>query len=180
MGKIVPAQPVTPFLGILFHEAPVVDAALIWIEHLMGKIALESETWEFTDTDHYDQEMGRGLKRRFLVFRPLADPTLLPDWKIATNALEGQLADQFSHKRPINLDPGYITGAKLVLASVKGLGHRVYLRNGIYAEATLSYAGGEWIKRDYTFPDFSSGQYDEFLSRAREYHLDRTRSQERA
>jgi len=58
-----------------------------------------------------------------------------------------------------------------VLASVKGLAHRVYIGRDIYAEATMSFRNGQWIKRDYTFPDFASGVYDAFLCKARERHL---------
>ena len=30
---------------------------------------------------------------------------------------------------------------------------------------------GRWLKRDYTFPDFTAGRYDEFFSKVRERHL---------
>lgn len=68
--------------------------------------------------------------------------------------------------RPINLDPGYLTPAKLVLASAKDFAHRVYLGGGIYAEVTLQYRGG-WQKLDWTFPDYASGRYSAFMTDAR-------------
>jgi hypothetical protein len=69
--------------------------------------------------------------------------------------------------RPINLDVGYITPAKLVLASMKNFSHRIYLRDGVYGEVTLLYRGRRWEALEWTFPDFASGRYDAFLSEAR-------------
>lgn len=171
MGRVVPPQPVTPILGVIYRDASAVDDALMWIEHLMGEVELSSEEFPFDLTDHYEGEMGKDLKRRFFSFDRLADPGMLSEWKLQTNKLEEQCAQRFGEHRPINLDPGYISGAKLVLASVKGLAHRVYIGQGISAEVTMSFRDGEWIKRDYTFPDFAAGRYDAFFSKVRERHL---------
>jgi hypothetical protein len=171
LGRIVPVPPVTPILGVLYRDYAIVEDTLIWVEKLIGDIGLASDEYEFSATNHYESEMGSNLKRRFYVFDDLHDPELLADWKTETNRLEDHATERTDDYRPINLDPGYITGSKLVLASVKGLGHRVYIGRNIYAEATMSYRQGEWIKRDYTFPDFKSGQYDAFFSKARERHL---------
>ena len=171
MGRIVPPQPVTPVLGGIYRDVSIVDDALMWVEHLMGDVELVSDEFPFDLTDHYQPEMGDALKRRFFSFDRLTDPSMLSEWKVQTNKLEEQLADRYGEQRPINLDPGYVTGAKLVLASVKGLAHRVYIGQGISAEVTLSFRDGEWLKRDYTFPDFKQGLYDAFFCKARERHL---------
>ncbi|MBR0096320.1 MAG: DUF4416 family protein, partial [Synergistaceae bacterium] len=71
----------------------------------------------------------------------------------------------------INLDPGYIDGARLVLASTKDHAHRIWLHDGIYAEITMRYRFNSWASFDYTFPDFKSGVYDEFLSSVRNLWL---------
>jgi hypothetical protein len=171
VGQVVPVHPVTPVLGVLFHDAAVVDDALIWAEKLLGDMGLQSADFPFDLTDHYEEEMGAGLVRRFYSFDRLADPEMLADWKLQTNQLEQQLAARYGENRPINLDPGYINGAMLVLASVKSLGHRVYVGRNIYAESTMTYRRGEWVKREYTFPDFKTGRYDEFFSKVRERYL---------
>jgi hypothetical protein len=171
MGRIVPVQPVTPILGVLYRDVSVVDDVLIWVEKLMGDVVTTSPEWPFDMTDYYTPEMGGGLKRRFYLFDRLSDPSLLSQWKVQTNKLEEQAAQRMGEQRPVNLDPGYISGAKLVLASTKAHAHRIYIGQGILAEVTLTYNNGVWVKRDYTFPDFASGRYDEFLSKAREQHL---------
>lgn len=73
--------------------------------------------------------------------------------------------------RPINLDVGYLTGAKFVLASTKNFAHRLYLRDGIFAEITMSFRKDAWTSHQFTFPDFKSGLYDAFLKQARDHHL---------
>ena len=96
--------------------------------------------------------------------------------KLATNQVEAAFAAEarpagrppHAPQRPLNLDPGYVTESKLVLASTKDFAHRVYLGDGIYAEVTLTYAGGRWRPHEHTFPDYASGAYDSFLARARE------------
>lgn len=173
MGQIHPVSPVTPVLGVLYSAESVLEDALIWVEHVLGEIELSSEAWAFSDTDYYTAEMGDGLKRRFYGFGVLADPSFLPEWKLATNRIENECAAKWGEHRPINLDPGYVDGSKLVLASTKNLAHRIYLGQGICAEVTMSFRRGEWIKRDYTFADFKSGRYDAFFNRVREAHTAR-------
>ena len=69
--------------------------------------------------------------------------------------------------RAINLDPGYVTESKLVLASAKGLSHRIYLARGVFAEVTLNYTHSQWQSNPWTFPDYASGAYDAFLTEVR-------------
>jgi hypothetical protein len=148
------------------------DEALDWArdqaERHWGP-ALASERFEFTETDYYEPTMGPGLRKQFLAFERPMDPASLVDWKIETNAWEEQYARQASHPelRPLNLDPGYLTLAKLVLASTKDHAHRIYLGRGIYAEVTLIYQHGRWLPREWTFPDYRRGDYHEFFDRCR-------------
>ena len=80
--------------------------------------------------------------------------------------------------RPLNLDPGYLTSAKLVLASTKDHAHRIYLSRGIYAEVTLHYQDRGWQHHEWTFPDYRRADYQEFFTHARD-HLRRQERQER-
>ena len=156
-------------------------AAKPLLEELLGPVALESPVYAFDCTTYYAATMGPDLKRKFFVFDPLSDPGSLPAWKLATNALEANLREQLRAaaareqreipERPINLDVGYLTGAKLVLASTKDFAHRLYLRDGIFAEITLSFRKDAWASQQFTFPDFKSGMYDPFLKQARDRHL---------
>lgn len=97
-------------------------------------------------------------------------PGELVEVKVRTNGLEAALADEAPHgpPRPVNLDPGYVSESKLVLASMKDFSHRIYLGSGVYGEVTLMYRKGKWESLAWTFPDYASGRYDEFLTAARD------------
>ena len=129
---------------------------------LWGSPEFISDPVPFTQTDYY-RDIAANLSRRFIAFEGLAPAGELPGWKRDAIGIEAESRVP----RIVNVDPGYVDGARLVLASTKDHAHRVYLSGGIYAEVTLRFRFGKWTPFDYTFPDFASGVYDEFLSMAR-------------
>jgi hypothetical protein len=134
-----------------------------------GPIVAESPTFRFDETSYYNATMGTGLGKTFLVFEPGFDPGELAATKHLTNAWEAEYAALGRHAepRPLNLDPGYLTTAKLVLASTKDHAHRIYLRDGMFAEITLFYRHGAWQHHEFTFPDYRRGDYQAFFSECR-------------
>lgn len=176
--KIIPR--ITPLVAMLAAEPAHFEAARAPLEALLGPVELQSELFPFNPTEYYTPTMGPNLKRCFFAFQNFADPGALADWKLATNALEERLrpilAPSGIPERPINIDPGYVTGAKLMLASTKDFAHRIYLRDGIFAEITLAFRAGRWLSHQFTFPDFKSGIYDAFLKRVRDNHLHKSRA----
>lgn len=151
------------------------DEALTWargtMEEAWGDVALESPAFEFSETDYYQATMGSGLRKAFFALENLIDPGALPALKHQTNRFEQQYAAQAGHEepRPLNLDPGYITEAKLVLASTKDHAHRVYLADGIFAEVTLHFQHGAWQKSAWTYPDYQRDDFQAFFTRCRDY-----------
>lgn len=170
MGDINEPKPVLLLVAVSSRY----DEALAWSEQRLsdeyGALRLASEAFDFTETDYYTETMGEGLKKQFLVFDTLVDPGRLPQIKRATNALEVEYAAEHNHSesRPLNLDPGYLTLAKLVLASTKDHAHRIYLADGIYAEVTLNYRKGGWLKSDWTYPDYQREDFQAFFSQCRQ------------
>ncbi|MGO8691477.1 MAG: DUF4416 family protein [Thermoguttaceae bacterium] len=151
------------------------EAALRWARgraaETWGPPALESPAFDFRETDYYQATMGAGLRKVFLAFPPPFDAATLVEIKLQTNAWEQEYARAAGHAepRPLNLDPGYLTLAKLVLASTKDFAHRVYLRDGIYAEVTLFYKHHRWEHHQYTFADYRRADYQQFFSQCREF-----------
>jgi hypothetical protein len=171
MGQIHVPMPVLLVVAATSRHT----AALEWArEHLaaaQGPIALVSEAFDFTETDYYTATMGAGLKKQFFAFERLIDPAALAGIKVATNEWEAQYAALGLHPelRPLNLDPGYITPAKLVLASTKDHAHRIYLSDGIYAEVTLNYRQLKWQPLAWTYPDYRRADYQAFFTQCREW-----------
>jgi hypothetical protein len=149
------------------------DDALAWArgraEAAWGPLALVSEPFEFVETDYYASTMGPGLKKQFLAFERPFDPGELAQIKLATNQWELDYAGESpaGEPRPLNLDPGYVTLAKLVLASTKDHAHRIYLSQGIYAEVTLHYQHRAWRHSDWTFPDYRRADYHRLFDQCR-------------
>lgn len=153
--------------GILYPD----DKFLAWsverLTEIWGEPEFFSDPVPFDKTNYYD-DISPNLTRIFVSFPGLANAGGLADWKHQAIDIEA-----LSRKpvRAVNIDPGYIDGARLILASTKDHAHRIYLRNGIFAEVTMRYRFKRWTSFDYTFPDFASGVYDEFLSRVRKSWL---------
>lgn len=148
-------------------------AALQWaLEQAIeqwGPVALESELFDFDQTDYYRGQMGADLKKVLWAHQQLADPAGLADWKNQAGEWETQCqrVNGGDVARSLNLDPGYLTEAKLVLATTKDRDHRIYLKDGIFAEVTLYYHKQQWQSRPWTYPDFAAADYHPFLTRCR-------------
>ena len=168
-------QPPTPVLPILALFSAY-DDALAWgiarAEASWGRVALRSRIFSFDQTAYYEATMGAGLKKQLVVFDRLFDPGELAARKRQTIEWERAYAKEAAHRveRPVNLDPGYLSEAKLVLASTKDRDHRIYIGEGIYAECTLYFHRGAWTCRPWTYPDFRTDAYREFLLEARQYY----------
>ena len=91
-----------------------------------------------------------------------------------------QIEQALSHKgnRRVNVDVGYLDLFKLVLASVKGRGNKLYLRDGVWADMTLLYQNGGFQSLPWTFPDFAAGVYNEDLRAIRDLLKAATREEE--
>jgi hypothetical protein len=136
----------------------------------LGPVADRSGLFAHAFTEYYRDEMGHPLGRLFITMERLIRPEDLAGIKRLTNDLEDRIAarGEWPVARPVNLDPGYIAPAKLVLASTKNHSHRLYLADGIYGEVTLLYARGAWQTLPWTYPDYRTPEYHAFFARARE------------
>ena len=125
--------------------------------------------------------MGPGLKKQFIALQNPIDPSNLASMKLTTNRWESDYANVSPHgePRPLNLDPGYITLGKLVLASTKDHAHRIYLSHGIYAEVTLHFKHGAWRHLEWTFPDYQREDYQAFFMKCRDWHRQQRKEQPR-
>ena len=171
MGQPAPHPPALLLLAAFSRYDTALDGARQMAVEAWGPIALESPRFDFTETRYYDATMGSDLKKVFFAFERPFDPADLIEIKLQTNDWEDRYAAGagLPEPRPLNLDPGYLTQAKLVLASTKDFAHRIYLTRGIYAEITLQYKHRRWQHHEYTFPDYRRADYQAFFSECREW-----------
>jgi hypothetical protein len=158
------------------------DEALPWgrerLEGLFGPVGLASSVFEFDQTRYYEPTMGSGLRKQLLAFANLVGADCLAPVKLATNDLEAELArtETYAEARPLNLDPGVLSLGKFLLATTKDQAHRVYLRDGIYAEVTLRFHAGTFEPWPWTYADYREPGMLAFLNEARAYYRERLRS----
>ena len=173
MGQIRKPAPVKLVIGLLTGRRELFDQVQRLLEERFGPADLVSPLLDFTQTDYYAAEFGPRLVREFLTFERLIDPADLAGIKVWTNGLEDQLAH--GERRRINLDPGYISLSKLVLASTKNHSHRIYIGQGIYAEITLRYYKKAFRPWEWTYPDYASDTYRELFQEIRERYMQQLR-----
>ena len=167
MGKLTEPGPVKLFLGMLSSDTSLIDQLTVTLKDIFGPVDLESPVWPWEHTKYYEKEMGAGLKRQFIFFERLIRPEEISGIKLTTIDLEKRFLNENNGRR-INLDPGYLDAAKLVLVSTKDFSHRVYLDKGIYGEVTLLYSGKTYQNLPYTFPDYRTEEYLNLFQKARE------------
>ncbi len=139
------------------------------LEERFGPVVLESPSYPFDFTGYYEGEMGKGLIKFIWAFQPPFPREALVEAKLFANALEEELGEYREGRlhRVVNLDPGYLTDAQLVLASTKDYSHRIYLGRGIHGEVTLIYRGGGFRPLEWTYPDYRTPLVLDFLEEVR-------------
>jgi hypothetical protein len=178
MGEIVKHKPVLLIAAVSSRYESALQWTIEKTTGYWGKLALQSPVYDFTETDFYTQSMGTDLKKQFLVFDEMIDPGDLAPTKIQSNQWELEYAEQADHpqKRPLNIDPGYISEAKLVLATTKDRDHRIYLQQGIFAEVTLHFRGKQWTSSRWTYPDYQRTDFQAFFTDCRNLLRERIRT----
>jgi hypothetical protein len=154
MGTPGDPKPIRFFVSIIYQKSghiPEVEDKLV---ALLGDVLSKTEPEPFSQTTYYEREMGTGLLRHFLLFKPLWDRRQLSSVKLMTNDLEANMTG--GGRRTINLDPGYLSLEQVVLATTKGYAHRIYLGEGIFGDLTLMYSNGTFGPLPWTYPDYGS------------------------
>ncbi len=172
MAEVHPPIPVKLFVGMLSADPDLFDECRALLCEEYGAMDLESPALPWSHTEYYQEEMGPGLVRKFIFFEKLFDPALLASIKKRTIGIEALKAvtSERRVRRRINLDPGYVTEAKVVLASAKDFAHRIYIGERVYAEVTLQYRRRDrtFLSLEHTYPDFRTKETIELFLKARE------------
>jgi len=164
-------------VGLIYSDRELYEKAVEALVLRFGAIDGECEEFSFSKefSPYYDGELGGEGLRKILSFERLVDPSQQAEIKEFTNALEAELA--IDGQRHVNIDPGFISHGRLMLATTKKAGFRIPLERGIYTELTLFYARGEWHKLPWTYRDYQSERVQCFLTEARKRYLDARKMQ---
>ena len=160
--------PVKLFCGVLYSDEFLLKKSRLSSIEKYGEIDYQSDPFTFEISEYYRPEMSWPIYRLFWSFERLINPNEIARIKIECNQIEDQLA--VDGNRKVNLDPGYMDYDKIVLASAKYNGQKIYLNFGIYADLTLHYEKGNYYPYPWSFPDFKNGGYNQIFLRIREIY----------
>jgi len=173
MADIKPFQPVKLICGVIFAKEEHLRMAEDRLIELHGPVDSRSLPFDFNLTDYYESQMGKDLKRTFFSFQDLIPPQRLSEIKVRSNTLEEEIRREFkADSRIVNLDPGYLTRAALIMATAKDFSHRVPLAGGIYAHLEFLFTKTGIRRLDWTYPDFLKEEYQAYFLGVRKTYLD--------
>ena len=165
MSKPKDPKPAKLVIGLFMKDRSLFEVLTAELCSEFGPLDMVSPWMPFDYTAYYEQEMGAPLFRRLLAFKALIEQLDLAGVKVTTNHLEDQYT--LNGRRRVNIDPGYLSYERFVLASGKNFVHRIYIGKKIYADLTLIYQQGAYQKLPWTYPDYADRPITGFLTQAR-------------
>ncbi|MBN2397213.1 MAG: DUF4416 family protein [Deltaproteobacteria bacterium] len=169
MSRPTSPEPVKILSSIFSGSTDTLHRTIQILSETWGDIDYISALLPFTYTDYYAQESGDHLVRRFVTFETLVPPDTLPDIKLATNRVEEAFMQDGN--RLVNIDPGYLSPAHLILATGKAYTHRPYIRDGIYADLTLIFVDHTFRRLAWTYPDYADEHTIAMFNNIRERYM---------
>lgn len=163
-----PYDKVMLFMGVLSVKG-LPDTLRQKLEDNFGPIDTVTTPFPFSFTDYYVPEMGEGIERFFISFSALISPETLSRIKVITNEIEKEFEEDGGRK--INLDPGTLSEANIILATTKNRSHRIAIGNNLYAELTLMYKNHGYVSFPWTYSDYKSQGVQAILLQFRKDYL---------
>lgn len=169
MGRITRQRPVKLITSLIYRDAAMLERAEERLKRMYGPLEAFGKTLPFDYTDYYFQEFGNPLWRKMICFRKMMSVENISGVKLATNALEDRLREH--GKRTVNIDPGYLNDAKLVLLTTKDYIHRIHIGKCVFAESTLYFKGGSFRSWPWSYRDYASPEMVEYFNAVRKIYL---------
>ena len=167
------------FFAIATSEAEIHRESEGLIAEELGSLDIRSEIVTFSDfSTYYDQEFGGQCWKYLIALKEPLPVDQIVRIKLFTEKIETELAQKTEggRQRTVNIDPGFVTGWQVVLASVKIHSHRIYLDRGVYCELTLLYRDKAFQSFPWTYRDYQSPPFIDFLKRLRGEYVRRIQS----
>ena len=169
--RLQESRPAKFFFAIASGENKYLPEAEEMISKKCCPLGPRSELYRFSDfSDYYDSETGGEVWKYLVCAEGLMPPEEIVGIKLRVEEIQAQFLVKRDGRscRGANIDPGYINGWQVVLATVKNFTQRIYLGKGVYAETTLLYQKGKFQSFPWTYADYESSLVKDFLKRARD------------
>jgi len=174
MAAPKPFQPHKLFVATLFGPDSRPESISELVESSFGEIDAILPAHPFAFSTYYEREMGADLRRALFSVRELVDPSTLAALKERANRVEIDTARERG-RRTVNFDPGLLSLSRVILATTKASAHRIPIRDGLYAEVTLLYRHGRYAPLEWTYPDYRSDGFVDWLGEVRARYREQLR-----
>lgn len=150
------------FFGIMFSDRGCYEKAVEDLINEFGETEKESFEYNFDEyTNYYEKEMGRGLRKKLIIFKKEIEEKNLIKIKKLITEIEKKYSEE--GKRKVNIDPGFVSEEKVVLASFKKKDFKKDLGNGVFAHEVLRFEEGKIKTFWHTFGDYKEEKIKDFL-----------------
>ena len=173
MSKVLKQSKAVLVMALMYNDINVYNLTLEKLINNFGNIEVISEEYLFSHSIYYKEEMGESLNKRFIVFNSMIDRDYISDVKRITDNIEKEYLDNHQNRR-INIDPAILTLENFILVTNKNFTHRIYLKDGVFADLTLLYKKKKgYTELEWTYADYSSNETKSFLNKIRELFYNR-------
>lgn len=139
--------------GIMYNDKEKYNQVLNELTKKYGELEKTGKEYDFTKfTNYYEKEMGKNITKILIFFKKTIKETDLIEIKNHITELEKKYF--INNKRTVNIDPGYISDKRIVLASYKQKDFKKDLGQGVYAHEIISFKNGNKITYWHTFSDY--------------------------
>jgi hypothetical protein len=166
MSELIPSGNAFYFLSILYLEkidiAPIVDE----FKAISGQLVHFTHSF-FPMKDFYSREMGEkdSLRRLIILGQNKMAKDRLVELKIW--ATKKEFLFSINNKRTINIDVGILSLENVILATGKNFVHRIYLKDGVYADLNLIFKENTFSSLPWTYPDYQHPDFITFFNWSR-------------
>ncbi len=169
-GRLKGSSPAKFFFAVAGREERYLPEVEKPLADCCGSLDFSSSLYSFSEfSTYYDAETGGPVWKYLICCRELRPPEDLVWIKQKVEEIQSAFLTERSGRlcRDVNIDPGYLNGWQVVLASVKNFAQRIYLGGGVYAETTLLFQKGQFQSLPWTYADYQSETVQSFLRKAR-------------
>ena len=157
MSKSIKQSKAVLIIALMYHEDEIYNNTLNELINNFRNTKIIGEEYLFSHSIYYADEMGEDLKKSYIV-----------EVKKTTDEIEKKYLDS-NNNRKINIDPAILTLENFVLVTNKNFTHRIYLKDGVFADLTLIYKKKKgYTELPWTYADYSSDETKNFLKKIRE------------
>lgn len=157
-------------VSVIYSSMDALADSLTLLEKKYGRVQCETLEIPCCNSKAYSEEMGENLLRRFISFEKNIDRANLVELKTVCDKIEMQLSDVVDdfNFRTVNLDPGILTPANIVIASHHETNYNIYIKDGVFAEIALIYGRGKYLRLPWTNSDYYDEEAIFFFTRVRD------------